>query len=240
MKIKLSFISIIAIVIAGLLLFTSCILPSAVENTKEETAGSVKPAAKAEEDIENTGEEGQKDAAAETEAPTIEENTGQDESPAIEEDTGQDSGTQVDSAGGQEEEAVYVNDFTLMDLDKNEVSLSDFQGKIVILNFWATWCPPCREEIPDFIEVNNLYKDKNVQLIGVSVDTDIKALDDFVKEFGINYLTLIDGTVDTISPIWGVRAIPTTFILDKNGGVMFENVGMMTKDQLVKILEEVL
>ncbi len=198
MKIKLSFISIIAIVIAGLLLFTSCISPSAVENTKEGAAGSVKPAAKVEEDIENTGEE------------------------------------------GQEEEATYVNDFTLMDLDKNEVSLSDFQGKIVILNFWATWCPPCREEIPDFIEVNNLYKDKNVQLIGVSIDTDMKALDDFIKEFGINYPTLIDGTVDTISPKWGVRAIPTTFILDKNGGLIFKNVGMMTKDQLVNILEEVL
>jgi cytochrome c biogenesis protein CcmG/thiol:disulfide interchange protein DsbE len=139
-----------------------------------------------------------------------------------------------------EEEIEYFNDFTLLDLDKNEVSLSDFQGKIVVLNFWATWCPPCRDEIPDFIEVNNLYKDENVQIIGVSIDTDMKALDDFVEEFDINYPTWIDGTIDNISPEWGIRAIPTTFFLNENGEVIFKNVGRMTKDQIINILEEVL
>lgn len=140
----------------------------------------------------------------------------------------------------EENNIEYFNNFTLLDLDKNEVLLSDFQGQIVVLNFWATWCPPCRDEIPDFIEVNNLYKDKNVQIIGVSIDTDMKALEDFVEEFGINYPTWIDGTIDKISPIWGVRAIPTTFILTENGEVIYRNVGRMTKEQLIKILEEVL
>ncbi len=140
----------------------------------------------------------------------------------------------------EENNIEYFNNFTLLDLDKNEVSLSDFQGQIVVLNFWATWCPPCRDEIPDFIEVNNLYKDKDVQIIGVSIDTDIKALEDFVEEFGIDYPTWIDGTIDHVSPEWGVRAIPTTFILNKNGEIMFKNVGRMTKDQLIDILEEVL
>lgn len=140
----------------------------------------------------------------------------------------------------KENNTEYFNNFTLLDIDKNEVSLSDFQGQIVVLNFWATWCPPCRDEILDFIEVNNLYKGKDVQIIGVSIDTDMKALEDFVEEFGINYPTWVDGTIDHVSPEWGVRAIPTTFILDKNGEIMFKNVGRMTKDQLIEILEEVL
>ena len=66
-------------------------------------------------------------------------------------------------------------DFTLMDLDGNEISLSDFNGKVLILNFWATWCSPCREEIPDFVEVYNEYESKDVQFIGVS-NEDISTL----------------------------------------------------------------
>ena len=158
----------------------------------------------------------------------------------VEEDKDNDTENHVNSDNKEENEIEYFNNFTLLDLDKNEVSLSDFQGKIVVLNFWATWCPPCREEIPDFIEVNNLYKDKGVQIIGVSIDTDLKALEDFVEEFGIDYLTLIDGTIDKIGPVWGIRAIPTTFFLNENGEVIFKNIGMMTKEQLIEILDDII
>lgn len=126
-------------------------------------------------------------------------------------------------------------DFTLMDLDGNEISLSDFNRKVLILNFWATWCPPCREEIPDFVEVYNEYESKDVQFIGVS-NEDISTLKSFVENYDISYPILIDDA--NIMGKWGIRAIPTTFVFDKNGQIIFKNVGMMTGEQLKNIIED--
>lgn len=126
-------------------------------------------------------------------------------------------------------------DFTLMDLDGNEISLSDFNRKVLILNFWATWCPPCREEIPDFVEVYNEYESKDVQFIGVS-NEDISTLKSFVEDYDISYPILIDDA--NIMGKWGISAIPTTFVFDKNGQIIFKNVGMMSGEQLKNIIED--
>ncbi|MBC8387065.1 MAG: TlpA family protein disulfide reductase [Actinobacteria bacterium] len=136
------------------------------------------------------------------------------------------------------DEDEYVNDFTLLDLDNNEVSLSDFKGKIVVINFWATGCPPCRAELPDFVEVYNEYKDKNVQFIGIGLDN-AENLKAFAEEYNISYPTLIDGSIDTISGRWRINFIPTTYIVNENGKVVVPpNVGMMTKKQLIDAIEE--
>ena len=138
----------------------------------------------------------------------------------------------------EDKEDEYVNDFTLLDLDNNEVSLSDFKGKIVVINFWATGCPPCRAELPDFVEVYNEYKDKNVQFIGVGLDN-AENLRVFAEEYNISYPTLIDGSIDTISGKWRINFIPTTYIVNENGKVVVPpNVGMMTKKQLINAIEE--
>jgi len=127
--------------------------------------------------------------------------------------------------------------FTLMDLDGNEISLSDFNGKILILNFWATWCPPCREEIPNFVEVYNEYESKDVQFIGVS-NEDISTLISFVEDYNISYPILIDNA--NVMEKWEIRAIPTTFVFDREGHIIFKNVGMMTREQLENIIEDAL
>jgi len=133
--------------------------------------------------------------------------------------------------------STYANNFTLYDLNKNKVSLSDSQGKIVVLNFWASWCPPCVQEAPDFAETYNLYKTKGVQFLGISND-DVNALKKFIKDKNIGYPTLLDGSIDKIMPKWGINAIPTTFILGRNGEILFHNVGLMTKDQLISSIEK--
>jgi cytochrome c biogenesis protein CcmG/thiol:disulfide interchange protein DsbE len=134
----------------------------------------------------------------------------------------------------------YNNDFTLPDLDGNNVSLSDFEGDIVVLNFWTTWCPPCRKEIPYFIKISNDYKDKGVSFIGISLDEDKDIIKKFVSAYGMNYTIVYDTASANVSGMWGIEAFPTTFILDGKGNVAYKNVGMMPEDRLISQIESLL
>lgn len=128
-------------------------------------------------------------------------------------------------------------DFTLNDLSGKEVSLSDYTDKIVVLNFWATWCSPCRQEIPDFVDVFDDYENEDIQFLGIS-NEDVYTLRNFVLKYDINYPILIDDA--GVMNNWGIKAIPTTFIIDREGKIIYKNVGMMNKSQLVNIIEDVL
>ncbi len=113
--------------------------------------------------------------------------------------------------------------FTLRTLEGKEVSLSDLRGKIVLVNFWATWCPPCREEMPLFEEVYRKYKDKGFEILAVSTDTSAEAVRKFVKEFKVSFPVLMDD--GKVSTSYGIQGLPTSFLIDREGKVIKIRLG---------------
>lgn len=131
-------------------------------------------------------------------------------------------------------------DFALMDISGIERNFSDFRGKVVILNFWATWCPPCRVEIPHFIELYNRYKDDGLEIIGVTMDRNAsKQARPFAVENGINYTILI-GRQEVYDLYGGIISIPTTFIIDRDGGLIKKYIGYQAKSVFEDNIKELL
>ena len=120
-------------------------------------------------------------------------------------------------------------DFKLKDTEGKEVSLASFKGKVVLLNFWATWCGPCKAEIPGFVELQEKYKDK-LTVIGYSVDDPADKAKAFAAEYKINYPILLgegrEDVQDAYGPIWG---IPASFIISKDGAVCRKHMGIAPK-----------
>ncbi len=132
-------------------------------------------------------------------------------------------------------------DFRWKDADGNTKSLSDHRGKVVLINFWATWCVPCRKEIPYLIDINNELDEEVFTLIGVSVDSasDIEKVDIFIQNQNINYVNILDDGRLT-KQLGNIQAIPTTLILDKEGTVQETIVGIRTKEQFLEIIQQYL
>lgn len=139
-------------------------------------------------------------------------------------------------------EVVYrpAPDFSLLDINGNEITLSNFKGNVVILDFWATWCPPCKAEIPHFIELQNEYRDEGLKIIGVSLDWNAeRILGSFAEENGINY-TLLIGNDDVTDLYGGIMSIPTTFVIDRDGGIRKRYIGYKEKEVFEKDVKELL
>jgi peroxiredoxin len=115
-----------------------------------------------------------------------------------------------------------IADFTLRSLDGNEVKLSDTKGQVVLVDFWATWCPPCRNSIPTFIRLYNKYRDRGFTILGVGLD-DEKALIDYRNEMKIPYPILVGN--NDIAKAYGVTGIPKTIFIDRQGKVRKTQVG---------------
>ncbi|MEZ0328988.1 MAG: TlpA disulfide reductase family protein [Dissulfuribacterales bacterium] len=131
-------------------------------------------------------------------------------------------------------------DFTLLDVTSKMVNLSDFKGKMVLINFFATYCPPCRAEIPDFIKLQDKYRDKGFVVIGISVDEDWReVLPDFIQKKGMNYPVLI-ATSKVVKDYGNVYALPTSFLLDKNHNIVKKFTGMLSESELEPLIKQYL
>jgi len=131
-------------------------------------------------------------------------------------------------------------DFKLKDADGKEVHLADYRGKVVLLDFWATWCGPCRIEIPWFTELERKNKDKGFAVLGVSMDDEgWKVVKPFLTELKINYRVLL-GNDQAAHDYGGLDALPTTFLIDRDGKIAAVHVGLTSRKDFEDGVEQLL
>ncbi len=131
-------------------------------------------------------------------------------------------------------------DFVLKDANGKEFKLSDYKGKIVLLNFWATWCGPCKIEIPWFIEFEQKYKDRGFAVLGVSMDDDgWQVVKPYLEEKKINYRVAVGN--DSVGSLYGgVDSLPTTFIIDRDGRVASTHIGLVAKNDYQNEIQQLI
>jgi peroxiredoxin len=135
----------------------------------------------------------------------------------------------VRAAVKAEQDRKPAPDFNLKDSDGKPVKLSDYKGKVVLLNFWATWCGPCKIEIPWFMDFEQTYKDKDFAVLGVSLDEDgWDAVKPYIQQKKINYRVMI-GTEQVAQMYGEVDSLPTTFMIDREGRVAAVHIGLVSK-----------
>ena len=135
-----------------------------------------------------------------------------------------------------------VPSFQLPDLNDELRSQNDWAGKVVILNFWAVWCPPCRAEMPEFIELQEQYGDQGLQFVGIAIDTK-ETVQDFSKKIGVNYPILIGTTNDmSIARKLGNRfdGLPFTAIFNREGKMAYFQIGQISKSRIEKEISSLL
>lgn len=132
-------------------------------------------------------------------------------------------------------------DFVLQDHNGRDVDFESLRGKVVLLNFWATWCGPCKIEVPWFVEFAERYADDGLVVLGLSVDDTADKIRGFADDFDVNYPMLVglgrEDFQEAYGPIWGV---PMTFFIDREGTVCRTHVGIATKDEFEKDVRDLL
>jgi len=130
-------------------------------------------------------------------------------------------------------------DFSLPDLSGNTVTLSSYRGKVVLLDFWATWCEPCREETPHFVDFQNRYGSQGLQILGVSMDDSPEPVRDFAQKFQINY-PVVMGTAKTGELYGGILGLPVAYLIDREGRIRSRHIGATNPEVFEKEISALL
>lgn len=137
-------------------------------------------------------------------------------------------------------EGMAAPDFTLPDLKGRPVQLAKLRGKVVAINFWATWCGPCRVEMPSLAKVYDKYREKGLEIVGISLDQGgAQVVQDFVHKHGIKFPVVLD-TAHVAQRYGGVTGIPTTFIIDRQGRIANKQIGLVDEAWLEKAITALL
>ncbi|RME76465.1 MAG: TlpA family protein disulfide reductase [Chloroflexi bacterium] len=130
-------------------------------------------------------------------------------------------------------------DFTLYSPDGQSVSLNDYAGKVILVNHWATWCPPCKAEMPALNAFYEDYKDRGFVVLAVNSQEDAATVKSFIQANGFTFPVVLD-TRGQVGTIYRVRGLPTSFIIDRNGVIQYIHSGAITYEQLEKIVQPLL
>jgi len=136
-------------------------------------------------------------------------------------------------------EGSRARDFSLHDLHGDEVSLSDYEGQVVLVNFWATWCGPCRAEVPDLEAAYRAHRDEGFVVLGVNIEEPPETVRPFVEEFGVTYPVVLDSKGQLVEA-YRARGLPTSFIVDPEGVIRVRHVGFLSAAQLAQYLQSLL
>jgi len=131
--------------------------------------------------------------------------------------------------------------FSFKDISGKKVSMSAFKGKVIILDFWATWCVPCKAEIPGFIELQKKYGEQGLQIVGLSVDDTASMAKKYSEEMKMNYpILLAEGKEDILRAYDPINSIPVSVVIDRQGRIVFRHVGIEKMDVFEKEIASLL
>ncbi|UCH82680.1 MAG: redoxin domain-containing protein, partial [Candidatus Latescibacterota bacterium] len=131
--------------------------------------------------------------------------------------------------------------FAVSGLDGKRISLDDYKGKVVLLDFWATWCVPCKVEMPNVIKIHNKFHEKGFEIIGISLDSDKNALERYIATNKMSWPQYFDGRgwQNTVAQKYRVRSIPTTYLIDRKGVIRYRSLrGRELEDAVTKLINE--